>query len=95
MQILNSGPIRAPKPQKPPVIPRPKPRRIHDAKRAAAEARLDAAIAAIQPLIERNDAFWRAQGIDPISMLCSQKAMAIWSGGRMAPINTMPRKFFL
>ncbi len=78
-----------------PTTATPKRRRIHDAKRAAAEAKLDAAIEAIRPLIERNDAFWRARGIDPVSMLCSQKAMSIWSGGRMAPINNMPRKFFL
>ena len=77
------------------ATPRPKPRRIHDAKRAAAEARLDAAIAAIQPLIERTDAFWRAQGIDPVLAICSQKAMAIWSGGRTAPAANLPRKFFL
>ena len=75
--------------------PRPKPRRIHDAKRAAAEARIDAAIEAIKPLIERTDSFWRAQGIDPISMLCSQKAVSIWSGGRTAPAVNFPRKFFL
>ena len=77
------------------ATPRPKPRRIHDAARAEAEARLDAAIEAVQPLIRRSDALWRAQGIDPISMVCSQKALSIWSGGRMAPINHMPRKFFL
>ena len=90
-----SRPITAPKPPRPPVIPRPKPRRIHDAERAEAEARLDAAIERIQPLIARTDAFWRAQGIDPVSMLCSRKALSIWSDGRMAPINHMPRKFFL
>ena len=76
------------------ATPRPKPRRIHDAKRAAAEARLDAAIAAIQPLIERTDAFWRAQGIDPVLAICSQKAMAIWSG-RAAPAVNFPRRFIL
>lgn len=75
--------------------PRPKPRRIHDAKRAAAEAVLDASIARIQPLIARTDAFWRAQGIDPVLAICSQRALSIWGGGRTAPASNFPRRFIL
>ena len=44
-----SKPIVAPKPPRPPVIPRPKPRLIEDAAHARRERELDARIEAIRP----------------------------------------------
>ncbi len=73
------------------TTPRPKPRRIHDAKRAAAEARLDAAIEAIKPAMARFDSFLLANGIQPRELLCG-RAMALWSGRPMIT-NHQPRRW--
>ena len=92
MQTVNTtGPIRAPKPQKPAVIPRPKPRRIHDVVSARRERELDARIEAIRPAMARFDAFLLANGIQPRELLCG-RAMALWSGRPMIT-NHQPRRW--
>ncbi len=79
------------------ATPRPKPSArpvsIEDAARKRRERELDAAIEAVQPILARTDTYYRLLGVDPVAAAVSARAYSIWSGGRIAPINTMPRKW--
>ena len=102
-----SKPVTAPKPPRPtngapwpkpspwPPKPRPRPRQIHDLTRARSERDLDKAIAAVQPILARSEAYFRMLGVDPVAAAVSAKAYSIWCGGRMAPMNTLPRKWIM
>jgi hypothetical protein len=82
-----SKPITAPKPPKPPTIPWPKPRAIHDARRSRLDRELDAAIERVRPAMERAHHYYTALGIDPAAMACSAKALSLWNGNAAAVAN--------
>ena len=83
-----SKPITAPKPPKPPTIPGPKPRAIHDARRSRLDRELDAAIERVRPAMERANSYYAALGIDPAVMACSAKAISLWNGRAAVSANT-------
>lgn len=84
-----SKPITAPKPPKPPTVPWPKPRSIHDAARARRERELDRRIEQVRPAMSRFDTFALANGMGTRELLTT-RAMAIWSG-RAVSFTATPR----